>query len=84
MKTDQVQARSRHQRRQTLHEFQRRHPDMRGAVAPRALELQHDVTRALSLEPFVGDRGTAHMVAWHRNDAFANAAVDLLSRVAPV
>ena len=30
---------------------------MRGAVASRAFELQHDVTGAVALEPFVGDRG---------------------------
>jgi len=44
VKTDQMQARSRHQRGQALHEFQRRHLDVRGAVAPGTLELQ--ATRA--------------------------------------
>ena len=29
-----MQARSRHKRRQVLHEFQRRHPEVRGPVAP--------------------------------------------------
>ena len=53
-----MKARTRHQRGQALHEFQRRHPDVRGAVAPRALELQHDVPGAIALEPFVRDRGT--------------------------
>ena len=56
MKTDQMQARLRHQRRQALHEFQRRHPDVRGAVAPGALELQHDVPRSIALESLKGDR----------------------------
>ena len=46
VKTDQMQARSRHQRGQALHEFQRRHLDVRSAVAPGALELQHDITSA--------------------------------------
>lgn len=30
---------------------------MRGAVAPRAFELQYDLTFVIALEPFVGDRG---------------------------
>jgi hypothetical protein len=55
VKTDQMQARTRHQRGQALHEFQRRHLDVRGAVAPGAFELQHDITSASALEPFVGD-----------------------------
>ena len=38
--------RTRHQRGQALHEFQRRHLDVRSAVAPGALELQHDITSA--------------------------------------
>ena len=46
MKADQMQARARHQRGQALHEFQRRHLDVRGAVAPGALELKHDITSA--------------------------------------
>ena len=40
VKTDQVQARARHQSRQALHEFQRRHADVRAAVVPGAFELQ--------------------------------------------
>ena len=63
MKTDQMQARSRHQRGQALHEFQRRHLDVRGAVAPGALELQHDITSAIALESFVGDRGARDVAA---------------------
>ena len=58
VKADQMQARTRHQRRQALHEFQRRHPDRRGTVAPGTLELQHDITSARAREPFVGNRGT--------------------------
>jgi hypothetical protein len=41
-----------------LHEFQRRHLDVRGAVAPGTFQLQHNVTGAIALEPFVGDRRT--------------------------
>ena len=43
------QAHARHQRRQTLHEFQRRDPDARGLVEPGTLQLQHDVTRRIFL-----------------------------------
>ena len=53
VKANQVQARARHQRGQALQEFQRRHADVRGAVAPRALELQHDIPRSIALHPFV-------------------------------
>ena len=63
MKTDKVQVWARHQRGQALHEFERRHLDVRGALAPRALELQHDITSAIALEPFVGDRGTRDVAA---------------------
>ena len=63
VKTDQMQAWSRHQRGQALHEFQRRHLDMRGVVTPGAFELQHDITCAIALEPFVGNRGTRDVAA---------------------
>ena len=59
VKADQMQARSRHQRGQAPHEFQWQHPDVRGAVAPRAFELQHDITspsrlsRSIALAPAV-------------------------------
>jgi hypothetical protein len=33
------------------------------AVAPRALELQHDVTGAIALEPLKGDRGARDVAA---------------------
>ena len=59
VEADQMQARTRHQGGQALHEFQRRHDDVRGAVAPGALQLQHDITGAIALEPFVGDRRAA-------------------------
>ena len=62
MKADQMQARSRHQSGQALHEFQRRHPEVRGAVSPGALQLQHNVTRRIFFEPLVGDRRTRTFV----------------------
>ena len=63
MKADQMQARSRHQSGQALHEFQRRHPEVRGSVAPGALQLQHDVARRIFLEPLVGNRGAGDVAA---------------------
>jgi len=63
MKTDQTQARTWHQCGQPLHEFQRRHLDVRGAVAPRVFEFQHDITRAIALEPLVGDRWALDVAA---------------------
>ena len=57
VESDQMQARSRHQGGQALHEFQRRHLDVRGAVAVRAFELQDDIAGAIALEPLNGDRG---------------------------
>ena len=46
MSNTRLSRRARHQRGQALHEFQRRHLDVRSAVAPGALELQHDITSA--------------------------------------
>jgi hypothetical protein len=36
---------------------------VRGAVAPRAFELQHDIPRAIALEPLNGDRGARDVAA---------------------
>ncbi len=63
MKTNQVQARAWHQCGQALHEFQRRHHDVRGAVAPGALELEKDLAFAIAAESFVGDRGARDVAA---------------------
>ena len=63
MKACQMQARLRHQRGQALHEFQRRHHDVRGAVAPGALELEKDLAFAIAAESFVGDRGSRDVAA---------------------
>ena len=48
---------------EALHEFQRRHDDMGGAVFERALQLQHDIAGAITLEPFVGDRRAGDIAA---------------------
>jgi hypothetical protein len=52
---DQMETRAGHQGRQALHEFQRLHDDMSGAVFVRTLQLQHDLAGAITFEPFVGD-----------------------------
>ena len=52
-------SRAGHQGGQALHEFQRRHDDMGGAVFERALQLQHHLAGAVTIEPFVGDRRAA-------------------------
>jgi hypothetical protein len=41
-----------------LRELQRRHHQVRGAVAPRGLELQHDLASDLGSYAFVGQRRT--------------------------
>ena len=53
---DEVQPRPRHQCRQPLHELQRAHDQMRGAVAPRRLELELHLPGGVELHPFVGER----------------------------
>ena len=55
VKPNQMKTRPGHQRGQALHEFQRRHDDVGGAVAEGALQLQHDLAGAITLEPFIGN-----------------------------
>jgi hypothetical protein len=50
-----METRPRHQGRQALHELQRLHDDMSGAIFVRTLQLQHDLAGAITFEPFVGD-----------------------------
>ena len=52
--TNQVQPRSGHQRSQPLHELQRRHHEVRGAVTPSGLELEHDLPSRVGLHALVG------------------------------
>ena len=51
---DQVQPRPWHQCRQPQPELQRRHHQMRGAVAPGGLELQHHLSGGVRLHALVG------------------------------
>ena len=51
----QLETRAGHERRQALHELQRLHDDMSGAVFVRTLQLQHDLAGAITFEPFIGD-----------------------------
>jgi hypothetical protein len=43
-----------HQRGQPPHELQRAHHQVRGAVAPRGLELEHHLPGGVGLHAFVG------------------------------
>ena len=70
MKPYQVQAWARHQRRQPLHEFHRCEHDVGGGVAPRGLELEHDVAFAVDAQGLVGD-GRAGDVTGELFDALA-------------
>ena len=58
-----MQPRARHQCGEALHEFQRRHDDVGGAVAPGAFELQHHLACWIALEPFVGNRRAGDIAA---------------------
>ena len=44
-KADEMQARARHQGGEPLHEFERRHDDVAGAIAIRRLQLEHHLRR---------------------------------------
>ena len=55
VEADQVQTRARHQRGEFLHELQRLHDDIGGAVFVGTLQLQNDLAGATEFEPFVGD-----------------------------
>ena len=48
---------------QALHELQRLHDDMGGAVFVRTLQLQHDLAGAVTFEPFVGDGRSGDIAA---------------------
>src|SRR3954452_2087428 len=63
MEANQMQPGTRDQCGQALQELQRRHHDMGGAVAPGALELQHDLASAVALEPLVGNRRAGDVAA---------------------
>jgi hypothetical protein len=63
MKPDEVQPRPRHQRCQPLHELQRAHDQVRGAVAPRCLELELHLAGGVELHPLVGQRRPGDVAA---------------------
>jgi len=58
-----MQPRTRHECGEPLHELQRRHHDMGGAVAPGAFELQHHLAGLIALEPLVGNRRAGDIAA---------------------
>ena len=61
--TNQVQSGAWHQRSQPLHELQRRHHEVRDAVSPRGLELEHHLTRGVGLHALVGQGGARDVAA---------------------
>jgi len=63
MEANQMQPGTRDQCGQALHELQGRHHHMGGAVAPGTLELEHDLARAIALEPLVGIRRAGDIAA---------------------
>jgi hypothetical protein len=63
MKPDEVQPRPRHQRRQPLHELQRAQHQVRGAVAPRCLELELHLPCRVELHPLVRQRRPGDVAA---------------------
>ena len=68
MKADQVQPRPWHQRLQALHELQPRHHQVRGAVGPGGLELEHQLPGRVGLHALVGPCRAGDVVAQCRAD----------------
>jgi hypothetical protein len=48
---------------QPLHEYERRHHQVRGAIAPRRLELQLHLAGGVELNPFVRQRRSGDVAA---------------------
>ena len=63
VKADQMQAWTRHQRGESLHEFQRRHNDVRGAITISRLQLEHHLPGRIEREPFFGNGRAASPTA---------------------
>jgi len=63
MEPDQVQPGPGHQRGQSLHERQRRHHDVDGAVAPGRLQLKHDLPSGVAWHPLVCQRRAGDVAA---------------------
>ena len=63
METYQIEPRPWHEGVQALHEFERGHDDVSGAVPVRTFELQYDIAGAVEFEPFVGDGGAYNVAA---------------------
>ena len=55
MEANEMETRARHEGGQALHELQRLHDDMGGAVFVGTLQLQYDLAGTVMLETFVGD-----------------------------
>jgi hypothetical protein len=63
MEADQMQPRAGHQRGQALHEIERRHHRVAGAIFVGYLELQHDIAGGSAFEPFVSNGGAGDVAA---------------------
>ena len=63
MKAEQMQARARHQRGQSLHKLQRRQHDVARAILIGTLQLQHHLAHAVATEPFIGNGGAGDIAA---------------------
>ena len=63
MEADEMQPGTGHERGEALHEFERFHHDMGGAVVVGAFELQHDITGTTAFEAFVGNGWTGNVSA---------------------
>ena len=63
VEANQMQPRTRHQRGEALHELQRRHDDVSGAILVGAVQLQHDIAGVIGFESFVGNGGAGDIAA---------------------
>ena len=59
MEADEMKPGPGYEGRQALEEFQGRHDDMRGAIAIRGFEFQHDLPFGCASQPFVAQGGTS-------------------------
>jgi hypothetical protein len=63
MEPDEMQPRPWHQRGQPMHELQRAHHQVRGAVAPRGLELELHLPGGVELHPLLRQRRPGDVTA---------------------
>jgi hypothetical protein len=71
MEANEMEAGTRNQGGQALEEFQGRHDDMRGAIAVRGFEFEHDLPFWCASQPFVAQGGTGDVAT----EAFEGGAL---------